>query len=311
MRVVWKRGFTLVELLVVIAIIAMLVTLLLPAVQSAREAARRAQCLNNLKQLGLSIQNYHSAKEKIPPARYRDDFVSWFGLILPFMEGSAEFDLWTLDRSYYDPVNKLAREAIIPSFVCPSRRAPGLTKEGDRDNAGDKHVPGAVGDYAGCAGNDNNPGGYWDPNTANGTIIVSFLFPLPLEEHTEPYDSKIKFKSISDGLSKTLLAGEKHYPITGLDQDGSIYNGDNVNHFARAAGRLRPLALGLNDTSNCDRAPGCTGPCLCHNFGSWHPASCNFVFLDGHVKPIDNTVDSRIIDRLATRADGQPIIGEY
>ena len=304
------HGFTLVELLVVIAIIAMLVTMLLPAVQSAREAARRAQCLNNLKQIGLAVQNFHGARAKVPPARYRDDFPSWFALILPFMEGSSEYALWTLERSYYDPVNRAAREALIPSFVCPTRRAPRLTKEADRDNAADRHSPGAVGDYAGCAGNDSSPGGYWDPQS-NGAIITSFLFPLPVEEHTEPYDSKIKFKSITDGLSKTLLAGEKHFPITGLDHDGSIYNGDNVNHFARAAGRTMPLALNLNDTANCDRAPGCMGPCSCHNFGSWHPSSCNFVFLDGHVKAIDVSIDFRILDRLATRADGQPILGEY
>ena len=303
------KAFTLVELLVVIAIIAMLVTLLLPAVQSAREAARRSQCINNLRQIGLATTNYHDAVGNIPPARYLDDFASWFALILPYMEGSAEYALWDLQKGYYDPANRLAREAIIPVFVCPSRRAPGLTREGDRDNAGDKHLPGAVGDYAGVAGNNNNREGYWAPQ-ANGTVITSYLWDFPREEHTKPYDSKVKFQKISDGLSKTLLAGEKHVPIIGLNTDGSIYNGDNVNFFARAAGRIMPLARGSNDTANCDRAPGCEGPCSCHNFGSWHQDQCHFVFGDVHVEPIPLSIDSRVLDRLATRSDGQPI-GEY
>ena len=112
-------------------------------------------------------------------------------------------------------------------------------------------------------------------------------------------------------MSKTFLAGEKHYPVTGKDHDGSIYNGDNVNHFPRAAGRIMPLALSLNDNSNCSRAPGCEGPCACDNFGSWHQGLCNFVFLDGHVKPINVSIDPRTLDRLATRADGQPILGDF
>ena len=158
-------------------------------------------------------------------------------------------------------------------------------------------------------GNNNNRGGYWAPQ-ANGTVITSYLWDFPRDEHRKPYDSKIKFQKISDGLSKTLLAGEKHVPIIGINTDGSIYNGDNVNFFAWAAGRIMPLARGLNDTATCDRAPGCDGPCSCNNFGSWHQDQCHFVFGDVHVAPIALSIDSRVLDRLATRSDGQPI-GEY
>ena len=90
------RGFTLVELLVVIAIIAMLVTLLLPAVQSAREAARRTQCSSGLRQIGLALLNFEGAYEKLPPSRFRNRHPSWFALILPFVEGAAEFQQWDL-----------------------------------------------------------------------------------------------------------------------------------------------------------------------------------------------------------------------
>ncbi len=310
MRTQYKYGFTLVELLVVIAIIAMLVTLLLPAVQSAREAARRAQCINNLKQIGLSVQNYHDAKGKLPPARYLDDYPSWFVLILPFMEGSSEYQQWDLDRSYYHPVNALPRAHTIPSFVCPSRRPVGITLEADRDNANDPHAAGAVGDYAGNAGTGVSD--YWQ-STTNGVILSSFVFNLPAESRDdyERYDSRIKFKSIVDGLSKTLLAGEKHFPLQAKNYDGSIYNGDNVNNFARVGGRIVPLALGPTDDANCSRAPGCDSPCACDSFGSWHPGVCHFAFVDGHVKSIEVTIDSRVLDRLTARADGQPIIGEY
>ena len=103
-----KRGFTLVELLVVIAIIGILVALLLPAVQAAREAARRSQCQNNLKQLGLAVQNFHGTHQEIPPSRWRDEHASGLALIMPFMEANSEYELWDFEKTYYDVANKQA-----------------------------------------------------------------------------------------------------------------------------------------------------------------------------------------------------------
>jgi len=88
-----QAGFTLVELLVVIAIIGILVALLLPAIQAAREAARRSQCANNLKQLGLACHNFHDTRKTLPPARYRDKYSTWFAFIMPYLEQSNEYDL--------------------------------------------------------------------------------------------------------------------------------------------------------------------------------------------------------------------------
>jgi prepilin-type N-terminal cleavage/methylation domain-containing protein len=116
-----RGGLTLVEMLVVIAILAILMALLLPAVQSAREAARGTQCRNNLKQIGLATQLRVASERTYPPARYKDMHPSWFALILPYVARGSEYALWQLDREYFDAVNKPAREAILPFHICPTR----------------------------------------------------------------------------------------------------------------------------------------------------------------------------------------------
>jgi prepilin-type N-terminal cleavage/methylation domain-containing protein len=103
-------GFTLIELLLVIAIVAVLVAMLMPTVQSAREAARRTKCANNLKQLGLAIYSFHGAHNMLPPARYRDGYPSWFALILPFMDASAEYALWNTELNEFVPFHSMNRD---------------------------------------------------------------------------------------------------------------------------------------------------------------------------------------------------------
>ena len=117
------RGFTLVELLVVIAIIGVLVALLLPAVQAAREAARRTQCVNNLKQIGLAIQTHHDTYKRIPNSRRKYDYITWAAEIWPFLEAGNIATAWDRTQTYYGQTEE-ARTAQVPIYFCPSRRSP-------------------------------------------------------------------------------------------------------------------------------------------------------------------------------------------
>jgi prepilin-type N-terminal cleavage/methylation domain-containing protein/prepilin-type processing-associated H-X9-DG protein len=304
------HGFTLVELLVVIAIIGVLVALLLPAIQSARESARRASCANNLHQIGVALQLFHGAHKKLPPSRYFNGSPTWFAIILPYVEEQNLGALWQLEEPFYANGNRAARQTPVSIFRCPSRGDADLVLD-SQGNSGDIDTPGAPGDYAGNAGSDNPYGpfpAYWRP-TANGVLITAQMFDIP-NYPDRRWQSEISFHRITDGLSKTLLAGEKHIPIGNLDVQGSLYNGDNQSNCARVAGRHAPLAATPSDRANCRTLYDCEN-CVCDNFGSWHASICQFLFCDGHVSPLPVDTDTTTLDHLATRADGETIIGDW
>ena len=149
-----RAAFTLIELLVVIAIIAVLIALLLPAVQQSREAARRAQCANHLKQIGLAIHNFEQSQQTLPSSRIGPQYATWFIEILPFMEQTNLYNSWNLSHTYYYQ-SSTTRYTAVEVYYCPTRRSPMLSTEYEISSTGipdTQQYPGVVGDYAGNGG---------------------------------------------------------------------------------------------------------------------------------------------------------------
>lgn len=153
-----RAGFTLVELLVVISIVSLLIGLLLPAVQQAREAANRISCANNLHQIALAMHQYEMVNETLPPRCLRQDGPAWPVLILPWVEENNLFRQWNPALSYYQQSN-VARLYSVPIYFCPSRRSAstaGYSISGDQQwMCGDSfgpNIPGGLSDYAACLG---------------------------------------------------------------------------------------------------------------------------------------------------------------
>jgi hypothetical protein len=295
-----------VELLVVIVIIAILIALIVPAVQKVRQASARTTCANNLRQIALGFHGYHDTFKNFPPGRIDEDGgATWAVLIMPFIEQEAVYKLWNLKKGYYEQPQE-AVQAQVPIYYCPARRTAADNPLGGPEipegGYSAPNIPGALGDYAVCDGDDAN--GDFNTQTANGAIITA--------EYTNSgsgpfiithWRSLTNIASITDGASNTFLVGEKHVKLGTFGQnsasggygDGSIYNGDPENQYAaRIAGPSFPLALSPTTSYNTQ-------------FGSWHQDICQFAFCDGSVKVINNSIDLVNYQRLSVRNDGHPI----
>lgn len=286
-----RRGFTLVELLVVIAIIGVLIALLLPAVQQAREAARRSQCLNHLKQLGLAVHNFHDTYNELPPSRIQYTYLGWSALLLPFLEQQNLYEQIDLKKKYADQLEEVQRTSIA-TYICPSRRSVGsLTTEAEPN----QQDIGAAWDYASCDGDFTNS--QYREVTSTGMLIIA------QGDHTA-YKSLTNMAKITDGLSNTLLIGERHVPLERIGQEEVAGDGPTLSGWAyssmRMAGPGRPLGKGPNDIATTRES-----------FGSWHPGICNFILGDASVRSIKATIDTDNLRRLANRADGQVISTEF
>jgi prepilin-type N-terminal cleavage/methylation domain-containing protein/prepilin-type processing-associated H-X9-DG protein len=288
------RGFTLIELLVVIAIIAILIGLLLPAVQRAREAAYRIQCANNLKQIGLAMHNYEGAYKHLPPSRLDGEGPSWAWLILPQLEQNNLYQLWdqkTMNFGQFAAViTAMNVNAAVPTYFCPSRRDPSQGTSGLAFRQRNSCLlfdgsPGALGDYAASIGTSGTDYPFTIPN--GPTIVPNGPFV---------FHNGLRFAEITDGLSNTLMVGEKHVPIDSFGAypwDCSIYDGHNPACNCRAAGTDFPLSGDTKDKN--------------WRFGSYHTGVCQFVFCDGSVQGVYNSISPSVLGLLAQRNDGQPI----
>ncbi len=318
-----RLGFTLVELLVVIAIIGVLISLLLPAVQSAREAARRAQCSNNLKQLGLAMHNHHAAHRSFPYGQnYRLGILSaaekdrscWFQQILSYVEQTALFDAYR---------NRLAdggdtqwtpgRWSAIPTFMCPS------------DPASPKVV---------TAGWSESPGG--EPESSqgfNGNVVIcsgSTVFNPSDDPNGERRNglfyakSATRIEDIRDGSSNTIMAGELVLVpdiMAGIPQVGGDVQGQqqhdlrgrywNVHQGTTLFSTLYPPNSNVGDRGTwCIDRP--QAPCqtraadnLNNSLRSYHPGGVNAAMADGSVHFISESIDAEVYRALGTRAGGE------
>ncbi len=206
-------GFTLVEVLVVIAIVGILIALLLPAVQAARESARRTQCINNLKQIGLAIENHDSLKKAYPMGRdqTRQYGVSWAFQLLSYMENEPLFKSRQLEERVDSDENAMALRTPVPMFFCPSRRSAVADRDFDNDDDPTlKPAAGAGGDYAANPGKDILYGIV--PGAEGRDKRVRSMIVKRAEAGPMFTFSRIQSRQVSDGLSKTLAVGERHIP---------------------------------------------------------------------------------------------------
>jgi prepilin-type N-terminal cleavage/methylation domain-containing protein len=319
MRGTNRPGFTLVELLVVITIIGVLVALLLPAVQAAREAARATQCKNYLKQLGLALHQYHDKHSVLPPGWIADKpegFPGWGWAthLLSYLEQrNLEAGLIKRDLPIADDANQQAREHVLRVMLCPSDPAPklfGLTGVLDEEFDGASKTKGKGRPRRGPPPpiipttrreGDGEEEVY--PPVDEGLVLfqiarsnyVGVFGTLEIEENPAAGDgtffflSRTRFAQVTDGLSNTLIVGER-----GAKQGGSIWHG-----VIRQANAPLPRILGIADHPPNHRAQHFD------DFTSYHPAGVHFLHGDGSVGRHGNSIDLAVYQALCTIGSGE------
>jgi prepilin-type N-terminal cleavage/methylation domain-containing protein len=323
-----RSGFTLIELLVVIAIIGILIALLLPAVQKVREAANRASCGNNLKQIGLAMHNYHDSFGALPPDRIALSWPTWAVLILPYIEQDNVYKLWNIQKRYYEQ-NGAPNDPCpiqIKLYFCPSRRGvpdmPSMPMPKASDlAAGGQPRQGGMSDYADCGGTDGSNGALLEGTnwqTVPPGVNLDSSPPPALGTLCGSFRSQTNFASITDGLSNTLLVGEKYiFPadLPGSGTDGSVFSSGNgqENTFRRFVGNngaSPPLIRRLVPTTDDPGRDANGNQWADKAFGSAHPGICQFVFCDGSVKGLPVSINIDTLQLLGVRNDGQ-VIPDY
>ncbi|MEX0613313.1 MAG: DUF1559 domain-containing protein [Pirellulales bacterium] len=289
-----RLGFTLVEVLVVIAIIGILVAFLLPAIQAARESARRTQCQNNLKQIGDAVQMHHDTRKYFPMGRNRSDqyAVSWAFFLLPYMEETALYNSFDAKTRVDDDANAATMRTPVETYACPSRRKAAADRNFDNNESPPLVIGVAtLADYSANAGIALMTGmvGSDEATTVFGQFDRKDAGPIFS-------GSRISARQVEDGLSKTMAIGERHLPPVpdgtppemehmAIGDTASI-PGDTPHTTFRSS--ENGLAEGPDDK---DRT----------KFGSSHTGTLvQFVFLDGHVRGLRPDIALAVLKALST-----------
>lgn len=339
------RGFTLIELLVVIAIIGVLVAILVPAVQKVRESANRATCLNNLKQLGIALHNFHATRNVFPPAgeflftepdgtyKQTQNLQSPITLLLPFIEQEAAWEIYTPSKRYNDPStpnNQKAAKVVIPMLLCPSNPLRDNRTGGDRDSEGY-----GVSDYAPCPYTTLGPDGTANSSWFSAAALMSAPIPVVAMSSSDPNVTHVKH--IDATAYPDPLFGA---PTVGQIKDGTsnclAFYEDVGRHQGWAASRyLDPVtggpraswrwaepdnASGVSKVINNNKTPF-GGPPTCpwknHDCGpnneifSFHSGGAHVLFMDGHVRFLREDLSPAVVRALVTRAGGADEAGLY
>ena len=315
------RAFTLVELLVVIAIIGILISLLLPAVQAAREAARRTQCTNNLKQIGIGLHNYHDTYKTFPPAyviqpggggvhgapdadtRDAGPGWAWGALLLPFLEQGNLHDQFTYNLPCWDASNTAAAQAQLDLFLCPSATGSDRPMQ-VKDDAGSVLATFARSCYVASAGQEE-----------------PWLFTVDdyqgIADGPLYRNSRTRFASVKDGLSNTVFVGEHHPVLSDKTWVGVIPGAIVCPQPRFAFSGCEPAAILVNvHTGPCSivsppviHPPNSPVGAPCQMYAE-HPGGCNVMLGDGSVRFVSETINQLTWAALASIAKGE-VVGEY
>jgi prepilin-type N-terminal cleavage/methylation domain-containing protein/prepilin-type processing-associated H-X9-DG protein len=325
------RAFTLVELLVVIAIIGVLVALLLPAVQAAREAARRAQCSSNIRQIALAVLNFESTRKVLPAGSTTDTIningpyrSTWSIDILPYMEQQQLFALWDQDQALDHVNNRELRETTVPTYLCPSDQgideliipASGYHSADSTTGTGNP-MPYAPGSYRAMSGSASNTGTngalFWD-NPKHSELAL-YILAMPSEKRgpmhsialsttgTQRKLTPVKLKEISDGLSNTIMVGEYH---TATDPGRRTFWAYAYTSYNQSSAHPESRTL-IADYEKCIKLANTSPDFRCPRaFGTLHTGGIiQFAFCDGSVRPVSPDVDPQLFLAASSIANGE------
>ena len=300
-----RRGFTLIELLVVIAIIGVLVSLILPAVQQAREAARRTQCKNNLKQIGLALHNYADAHQVLPPGYVSlfdgngDDTGpgwGWGAMLLPQFDQSPAYNAINFNVGIEQATNQSSRLPVFPVLLCPSDNPAQFWPAMSRDLS-----TGAPLSFI-C-------------NVASSNYVGMFGTSEPGVDGEGVFyrNSRIRLADITDGTSQTIAAGERSHKLGEATWVGAVTGAVLAGDPSDGIGRSRAEAGAGMVLGHAGEGVTPGNPAADANqFYSVHSGGgVHFLFVDGHVSFINASFDYRSYLALATRAGGEVVSGDY